>query len=138
MYYLLDTHILLWALSDEDNAGNRLPDSIAAILENPDNTIFFSIVNIFEIELKRIVRPSDNLPSGKELLSFCKDAGFSMLSLKTDHIFAMNTLKKGANVQDHKDPYDWLLVSQAKVENMGFLTIDSKLLQYEEECIIKQ
>ena len=53
MNYLLDTHILLWALSDEDNAGNRLPDSIAAILENPDNTIFFSIVNIFEIELKK-------------------------------------------------------------------------------------
>ena len=135
MNYLLDTHILLWALLEEDKDGQKLPEAVREILLNPNNNIFYSLINIFETELKRIVRPQENLPAGEELISFCKEAGFELLGLNNKHILAMKTLQKEESVANHKDPYDWLLVSQAKVEGMKFITADSKLKHYTEDCI---
>ena len=48
----------------------------------------------------------------------------------------MKTLKKDESVENHKDPYDWLLVSQAKSEGMKLITHDSKLKHYNENCIM--
>ncbi|MBR1815282.1 MAG: type II toxin-antitoxin system VapC family toxin [Lachnospiraceae bacterium] len=135
MNYLLDTHILLWVLGEEDKDGQKLPDTVKTILLNPENTIFYSSINIFETELKRIVRPQENLPSGEELIAFCNDAGFELLRLENKHILAMKTLEKDESVINHKDPYDWLLVAQAKTEKMKFITADSKLKHYIEDCI---
>lgn len=136
MKVLLDTHVLLWALKGVNSDGEELPAEVKDILINNQNDIFYSSINIFEIEIKRIVRPQDNLPSGEELVRFCNEAGYIPLSLRSEHTFIMKTLRKSDEVKDHKDPYDWLLISQAKSEEMKFLTHDSKLKKYLEDCII--
>ena len=136
MRYLLDTHVLLWALKGVNGDGSEFPEDVKQILLSPQNEIFYSSVSIFEIEIKRIVRPQDQLPSGEELIAFCGEAGFVPLSLRSEHTLMMKTLKKSDRVKDHKDPYDWLLVSQAKSEGMCFITNDSKLKLYLDECIV--
>ena len=136
MKYLLDTHVLLWALKGVNADNSEFPTEIKNIFLNEQNDIFYSCVNIFEIEIKRIVRPQDNLPSGEELISFCSEAGFVPLSLRSEHTLMMKTLQKSSSAKDHKDPYDWLLLSQAKSEGMKFITHDSKLKEYLEECIV--
>ncbi len=136
MKYLLDTHVLLWALKGVNSDGSEFPSEIQSILLNEQNDIFFSSVNIFEIEIKRIVRPQDNLPSGEELIAFCSEAGFVPLSLRSEHTLMMKTLQKSEKLKEHKDPYDWLLLSQAKCEKMKFITHDSKLKEYLEEFIV--
>ena len=68
MDYLLDTHILLWTLAGEDRGGSRLPVRAREILLNSGNNIYFSSVNVFEIELKRIVKPNENLPTGEDVV----------------------------------------------------------------------
>lgn len=135
MKILLDTHVLLWALKGTNGNGESFPDRIREMLLDSDNDVFYSSINIFEIEIKRVVRPQDGLPSGEEIIEFCSEAGFIPLSLRSEHSLVMKSLKRDELVKDHKDPYDWLLVSQAKHEKMKFLTHDSKLKYYLEDCI---
>ena len=135
MKYLLDTHVLLWALKGVNGDGEDFPEEVKEIFINEENIIFYSSVNIFEIEIKRIVRPQDNLPSGEEIIQFCAEAGFVPLSLRSQHTLYMKTLNKSDQVKDHKDPYDWLLISQAKCESMKLITHDSKIKKYNEPCI---
>ena len=54
MKYLLDTHILLWALKGRDNQNEPLPGKAAEIILNSENEIYYSSINIFEVEIKRI------------------------------------------------------------------------------------
>ncbi len=136
MRILLDTHVLLWALKGFNSNGEEFPVKVKDILLNSKNEIFYSSINIFEIEIKRIVRPQDMLPSGEELIRFCNEAGFIPLSLRSEHTLEMKSLQKSDEVKEHKDPYDWLLIAQAKSEKMMFLTHDSKLKKYMENCII--
>lgn len=136
MRYLLDTHVLLWALKGVNGDGSEFPLSIKKIFLDERNEIFYSSVSIFEVEIKRIVRPQDNLPSGEELITFSSEAGFIPLSLRSEHTLLMKTLQKGEAAKEHKDPYDWLLVSQAKSEGMMFITHDRMLKEYSENCII--
>lgn len=135
MKYLLDTHILLWALKGRDNQNEPLPGKAAEIILNSENEIYYSSINIFEVEIKRITHPQLGLPSGEELIAFCEEAGFRPLSLTSRQTLFMKTLKKDESVKNHKAPYDWLLVSQAKCEGMKLITSDSKLKHYLEDCI---
>ncbi|MBQ4511877.1 MAG: type II toxin-antitoxin system VapC family toxin [Anaerolineaceae bacterium] len=136
MNYLLDTHILLWALAGKNLSGKKLPDTVVNILYNPLNSIYYSSVNIFEIEIKRITNPQEKIPTGEDVIAFSRQAGYIMLPLSEEHALLMKTLQKDDTVRNHKDPYDWLLVSQAKYEGMKFITSDSKLKYYTEPCIL--
>ena len=74
--------------------------------------------------------------SGKELSSFCIQAGYEPLDISDRHVFALETLKRSENVKPHNDPFDRIMISQAKAENMLFLTHDTLLPDYNEACII--
>lgn len=93
MKYLADTHILIWALRDDP----KLSEKCRKIQLNADNAIFFSIVNIWEVGLKYALH--------KE--SF-------MFSAETLHVFAMESLKRSEDAPRHRDPFDRLLLAQAK------------------------
>ena len=136
MKILLDTHVLLWALKGANSNGDSFPDKISSILLNEDNEIYYSCINIFEIEIKRIAKPEIQLPSGEELVKFCKDVGFLHLPLRYEHTLQIKSLEKDKVAENHKDPFDWLLLSQAKFEKMTFITHDSILKHYLEDFIV--
>ena len=132
MDILIDSHILLWALKGDTNIPEKAKDYIL----NPANRIFFSSATIWELSIKHSLH-SDNIPfSGKDLLSKSLYAGFIELPVCGKYTESLETLKRNPNSPEHKDPFDRMLIAQAKYENMRFLTHDSKLPAYNEPCIL--
>ena len=127
MKILLDTHVLLWAIT----GSRRLSAKAARIINNPDNTIYISIISPWEVEIKHNKYP-DKLPVGSaDLLKYCKLAGYSNLSVRPSHIEYLSHLDRGV----HADPFDRMLICQAKAEGMLLLTCDAKIGNYNEDCV---
>lgn len=132
MKILLDTHIILWALTNDE----RLPQKAEMIISKTENEIWYSVASVWEVTIKYMNHP-DNMPiSGKQLSQYCHRAGYQMLPVQECHVHALERLRRMENAPMHKDPFDRILISQAKVENMMFITHDSLLPWYREECII--
>lgn len=132
MNILLDTHILLWAISND----NRLSEKARKLIENPENEIYYSTASLWEIELKKIAHPDLMPVSAKELYDYCDESGFHKLPIREIHIYSLSALKREENAPPHKDPFDRLLICQALTENMLFVTHDSLLSGYNEPCVI--
>ena len=71
MEILLDSHILIWALTNDQ----RLSDKARACIMDPDNTIFYSAVSVRELTMKHLLYPDEITFSGEELMRYCEDAG---------------------------------------------------------------
>ena len=132
MKLLLDTHIAIWALNDD----SALSAKARELILDPDNTIYYSIVSVWEVLLKHARRPESIPFSEKDFSESCKEAGFVPLNLAEKHILAVRALTRPANSKEHNDPFDRLLLAQAKVENFSFLTHDSLIPDYAEKCIL--
>jgi len=118
MNLLLDTHIFLWAI--EDNP--KLPKEIRNLILEADQ-IFVSVASLWEcvikIGLKKLKLDIEALMASLE------DLGFNLLPIKPSHL---NELLKLPAL--HKDPFDRLLIAQAKSEPLLFQTIDEAALAY--------
>lgn len=132
MNLLLDTHIAIWALNDDPALSEKARDLIL----DPDNTIYYSTVSVWEVLLKHSRRPKDIPFDEVDFAECCKEAGFIALGLADKHILSVRTLLRPDHCKEHNDPFDRLLIAQAKVENLSFLTHDESIADYEEKCII--
>lgn len=132
MKILLDTHILLWTLSDDA----RLSDKARKLIENEENDIYYSIVSLWEVEIKHLLHPDVMTISAEELTKYCEQSGFQELLIREKHIFALAGLKREEGTPPHKDPFDRMLICQADTENMIFVTHDSLIPGYNEPCIV--
>lgn len=120
--YLIDTHILLWWLSDD----KKLSKKISALIADPDNHILVSAVSAWEIAIKKSL---DKLKAPDNLKEILKKNGFELLSITIDHALEIEQLPK-----IHNDPFDRLLIAQCKVENLIFVTIDKIIPKYKINC----
>lgn len=132
MNLLLDTHILIWALNDDP----RLPEKARALILDENNVIYYSVVSIWEVSIKHAIHPDNVAFSGKELAGFCQEAGFLPVELREKHVFALETITRAAGAPPHHDPFDRVLIAQAKAEHISFVTHDSLIPYYEETCIL--
>ena len=133
MKILLDTHVLLWDLSGE----SVLTPKMIHYLEDRDNTLFYSTVSLWEIAIKQKLHP-DLLPfHAEKLFRYCERFEYYRLDIKPEHIFALDGLHYPDDLHPHKDPFDRLLIAQAKAEGMRFMTHDEKLAGYDEPCILR-
>ena len=132
MNLLLDTHILIWTLNDDP----QLSDEAKELILDPNNIIYYSSVSIWEIAIKHALHPKNVEFTGQELSMLCQEAGFIPLEVRDKHVYALETLKRSENAPKHNDPFDRMMVSQAKSENMRFLTHDTLIPYYGEKCII--
>lgn len=132
MEILLDTHILLWALTDNP----KLPERAKELIQNEENTIFYSTASIWEAAIKYAIHPENMPVSGKKLSEYCIKAGYQMLVIRDDHVYMLETLHRPEYAPKHSDPFDRIMIAQAKAENFVFLTHDSLLPAYEEECVL--
>ena len=132
MNLLLDTHILIWALNDDP----RLPEKARELILDENNAIYYSSVSIWEVSTKHALHPDNVEFTGKDLSQFCREAGFLPVEMRDRHVFALETIARAEGAPSHHDPFDRMLVAQAKAENMCFITHDSLIPYYEEKCII--
>lgn len=132
MKVLLDTHIILWALTDNE----KLPKKARSIILDAENEIYYSLVSAWEVAIKHSIHPNQIPVSEKEFLNYCNQAGYLQLPLQENHILSINSLHRTENAPKHKDPFDRMLISQAKSENIMFITHDSLIPFYNEPCIL--
>lgn len=132
MEILLDTHILLWALTNNP----KLPRKALDLIQNKDNDIYYSVASIWEATIKYAIRP-DNMPiSGKALSEYCRKAGYRVLAIREEHVHMLESLHRSPKAPRHNDPFDRVMIAQAKAEQFVFLTHDSMLPFYEEEYVL--
>jgi PIN domain nuclease of toxin-antitoxin system len=115
---LLDTHIVLWQLSGARTLGVRARETIAAAEE-----VAFSVISFAEIGVKaavgKLVVPDDLhahvMGAGVRLLALSAEAGLAVASLPLHH----------------RDPFDRLLVAQARESGFTLVTADERIHAYE-------
>ncbi|WP_336762451.1 type II toxin-antitoxin system VapC family toxin [Asaia sp. VD9] len=124
MKVLLDTHALLWWLSDSDKLGPAAGEIIA----DPTHDILVSIVSLWEIAIKiRIGKLDADL---NEITNCIPAEGFTLLQITPEHLKVLMGLPI-----HHRDPFDHLLMAQALSEQAEFLSGDSQMDHYPIERI---
>jgi len=118
MNLLLDTHVLLWWLDDNQALSRK---ARAAITEGK-NLVFISAVVIWEIRIKQALGKLE-IPSN--FRAVLDDQPFKALDITTEHAQAI-----GALPAHHRDPFDRMLAAQTKVENLTLVTRDTHLKRY--------
>ena len=132
MRLLLDTHVVLWALT---NSG-RLSDAARRLISDGKTTIFYSVVAMWEVAIKHERHPDRMLIDGRGFESLCEEAGFRSLPLAARHVRALETLSQVDGSPHHADPFDRILLAQAKADDLVLLTHDTRLDTYGEHCVL--
>lgn len=118
MKLLLDTHVLLWWLDDSP----RLPMEMRELISDPERTVFVSAATTWEIRIKQKLGKLD-LPS--QFDAALDAAEFHWLPISRAHADTTAQLPL-----HHRDPFDRMLVAQAKCEHLTLLTVDERLAAY--------
>jgi PIN domain nuclease of toxin-antitoxin system len=124
MRLLLDTHILLWWLADSPSLSDRARELIA----DPDNSVFVSAVSLWEIWLKQSLGKLQ-LPSDFEE----RLAGESFESLP---LLAAHAREVASLPWHHRDPFDRMLIAQARVAELALLTADETAALYGDSVLL--
>ena len=121
MNLLLDTHISLWAITDDP----KLPKKARQMITSVSHEIFISAASIWEISIKHSLGRNHMPISGNQALAYFQEAGYRLLPITPEHAAYVETLPLL-----HADPFDRILIAQAQYEPMRFITHDSKLKDY--------
>jgi PIN domain nuclease of toxin-antitoxin system len=121
MKYLLDTHLLIWAVT----ADRRLSMTASELIADTTNEIFFSVLSLWEIAIKRGQNRKNFLYEARSVRRELLDNGYQEIPILSQHVVAIDTLPPL-----HKDPFDRLLVAQAMVEGITLLTTDATVANY--------
>ncbi|MCS3515645.1 MULTISPECIES: type II toxin-antitoxin system VapC family toxin [Pseudomonas] len=124
MRVLLDTHVLLWALSDDP----KLSSKARRLIENAAE-IYVSAATFWEMAIKVGLGKLD--ADLDDIREYCLESGFVELPITSEHAIAVKDLE-----QHHKDPFDRLIVATAMSEPTRLLTADTQVAQYTSLAIL--
>ncbi|MDG6261552.1 type II toxin-antitoxin system VapC family toxin [Glaesserella parasuis] len=128
MKILLDSHILLWLAWDKKE---NLSPQVVELLDDPTSEIYFSLASLWEIAIKSSLGKPDFDIDVEALEQGLIQVGCRMLAIELPHI-----LKQAQYPFIHLYPFDRLLMAQAEVENVFFMTADTMILKYQKPYII--
>jgi PIN domain nuclease of toxin-antitoxin system len=121
MKILLDTQMLIWAAVWPE----LLPEKARRLIADADNELFFSPASLWEVTIKHGQHRPDFQIDARVLRRLLFDNGYSELAITGIHAVAVGDLPP-----IHKDPFDRLLLAQAKSEGIPLLTADATLAEY--------
>jgi len=121
---LLDTHVLLWCLTDD----KKLKPSIHKLIINPENQIFVSSVSAWEMVIKKSL---GKLACPSNIEEAALSCNFEWLPITVSDALKVSDLP-----QAHHDPFDRLLIAQALNRGLTLLTADKKLEEYPVKLIL--
>jgi len=119
--FLIDTHALLWALGKPDSMALEARDAVA----DPANLLFVSMASLWECAIKASIGKLD-LPEG--FFDSIPEAGYDVIPIQTSHLKLYLSLP-----MHHRDPFDRMLVAQAKVQSLTLITRDPEIQKYDVE-----
>lgn len=120
MRLLLDSHILLWTVFEPGKLSAAMREAIV----NTDNLVCISIASLWEIAIKQSIGRI-TLPDAF-FNTIYQQSGFDLLLIQPSHVKHYLTLPL-----HHRDPFDRLLVAQAKVEQLILVTCDEAIMRYD-------
>ncbi|ONI70438.1 twitching motility protein PilT [Actinosynnema sp. ALI-1.44] len=119
MRLLLDTHVLLWWLSGSGDLAESAENAIA----EAENDSVVSVATMWEISIKQ---STGKLKVDGDLRQHMRDQYFQELPVVGDHAVAVRDLPL-----HHKDPFDRLLIAQARCEGLTLVTADKAISAYD-------
>lgn len=118
MRLLLDTHALLWAVSDPDELTERARD----VLRDGRNEVLGSAASVWEIAIKRSL---GRLTAPDDLGPVLAAASFDPLPISLEHAILAGSLPP-----HHRDPFDRMLIAQAQLGSLTIVTRDARFVRY--------
>ena len=118
MQYLLDTHVVLWWLTEPE----QIHAKAQKIIRNRSNEIFVSSASFWEIAIKKSI---GRMTMPHNLLETIAIEGFKILPIMPEECIGVADLPLL-----HADPFDRLLVIQAKLHDLVIITRDTKIAEY--------
>lgn len=120
--FLLDTHILLWALTHD----KRLRPKARDLITDRDHYVAVSIVSVWEVATKISVGKLDSSVSVEQFLDALTLFDVHLLAVEPEHVKVYAKLPL-----HHRDPFDRMLIAQAKHEGMHLLSVDPHFALYD-------
>ncbi len=121
MDLLIDTHILIW-----DVQGNKsLKPENRKLIDDAENQVFVSIVALWEIVIKSSLGKLNFTSSPKEVQDFLIEKNIHLLDIQIRDLEKLRSLP-----HLHRDPFDRLMVAQAKANDFRFISQDPKVEEY--------
>jgi PIN domain nuclease of toxin-antitoxin system len=118
MSLLLDTHVVLWWLTDDPALSDDLKDRL-----DREPGAYVSVATIWEVVIKQAI---GKLQGPGDLPERVRDSGFTPLPIGPGHATAAGRLPLL-----HRDPFDRMLVAQAQCENLTLVTTDTNCQKYD-------
>lgn len=122
MNLLLDTHTLIWYITD----NHRLPAKTRSLIELPENNCFVSLATYWEMAIKNSLGRLDFKKPIMTIFEIVEQSGFEILPVNVNHILKATSLPF-----HHYDPFDRMIIGQAIAENLSVITKDEKFPKYE-------
>ncbi len=123
---LLDTQALLYLVS-----GEKVPEKVNRLVQAPDTETYLSSASLWEIAIKTSRGSALSLDiSIEELHRMCMSGGMKTLDLRVAHFSTLRKLP-----WHHKDPFDRLLIAQAKAEGLTLVGSDAAFRKYDVRSI---
>ena len=132
MKILLDTHIALWYASSDA----KLPEKARELICDGAECVYYSIISLWEVAIKHNISSKRMPVSDTEFADYAENLGFVFQPMEREHIALLKTLHLAPGAQEHRDPFDRMLICQAKAEGMRLLTHDALLQGYNEPCVL--
>jgi len=121
---LLDTHALLWWLTDDAMLSATARD----VIGSPSNQVFVSAVSGWEISIKQSLGKLD--ADLDMLLTEVEHSGFMLLPVSFQHGLVAGNLPS-----HHRDPFDRMLIAQAQCEGLRLISVDGCFEAYDVDVI---
>ena len=116
MKLLLDTHVLIWWSLDSAKLSRKVYD----LLTDSNNTLVVSIASVWEMQVKVQLGKLDLDGKVSELIAHQQQVNnLEILSIDLTHIYALESLPN-----EHRDPFDRMIIAQSIVEKMPLLSAD--------------
>ncbi len=122
MKYLIDTHILIWFIEGDE----KLSEAARSLIANPANDIYVSQASLWEMTIKISIGKLSLSISLAELELFLVSNQFQILETQFRHYEILQYLPF-----HHQDPFDRMIIAQAKAEDYTIITHDDRFKLYD-------
>jgi PIN domain nuclease of toxin-antitoxin system len=122
MKLLLDTHVLIWLVEGNDSLTQAAKEAI----ENEGNNLYLSIGSLWEVTIKMgLGKLQLDVPLDRIMESYIIPSGIEILPIDLNHLLVLRDLPL-----HHRDPFDRLLISQARAEELTLISGDGLFGDY--------
>jgi PIN domain nuclease of toxin-antitoxin system len=120
---LLDTHVVLWWLTDDPTLAGEIKDRLD---HEPD--VYVSAATVWEVAIKQAI---GKLEQPADLPERIRDSGFRHMNITVEHSIAAGRLPL-----IHRDPFDRMLVAQAQLDDLTLVTRAAEIQKYDVDLLV--